>query len=86
MSSGRSNSPTLGLQKNNSMKTIKSRLKLNVTDEMILKRNDELRKISNFVLNDLFRNIVSGPVFNNYLANVIFTAPSGSGLKHIGQR
>ena len=47
---------------------------------MILKRNKELRNISDFIINDLFREIISGPDFTDYLANAIFTAPSGNGL------
>ena len=47
---------------------------------MILKRNKELRNISDFIINDLFRDIISGPDFTDYLASAIFTAPSGNGL------
>ena len=60
----------------------KTKLKIKVGDEIILKRSSELRIMSDFLLNDLFKDIVSGPIFNGYLANSVFSAPSGNGLVH----
>ena len=62
-------------------KPSKPKNKIRITEETISRRSKELRNISDFILGDLFGGVLGGRVFMGNLAETVFSAPSGAGIK-----
>jgi hypothetical protein len=62
-------------------KPSKPKNKIRITEETITRRSEELRNITDFLLGDLFGGVLGGRVFMGNLADAVFSAPSGAGIK-----
>lgn len=49
------------------------------------KRSEEVINISEFILNDLFSEILNGKMFLEDLTDTVFSAPSGNGLRIVSK-
>ena len=54
---------------------------IKATEDAIKKRSGEIENISEFILNDLFGEILDGRMFLENLTDTVFSAPSGNGLR-----
>ena len=50
------------------------------------KRSAEITNISEFILNDLFSEILNGRALVEDLTDTVFSAPSGNGLRMISKK
>ena len=83
---GRSNSSNISGSTLNNTKIGRKQSKagkiiIKVTEEVMKKRSDEVINISEFILNDLFGEILDGKMFLENLTDTVFSAPSGNGLR-----
>jgi hypothetical protein len=89
MHTGRSNSSNISTT--NDTKTSRKQSKagrviIKVTEEIMRKRSAEITNISEFILNDLFSEILNGRALVEDLTDTVFSAPSGNGLRMISKK
>ena len=76
-----SNSSVASTSTKTGAKPSKPRLKICATDSAILKRNAEMRNVSDFIIKNLLGEIVSGGHFVENLSTCVSAAPSGKGIE-----
>ena len=76
-----SNSSVASTNTKTGAKPSKPRLKIRVSDSVILKRNAEMRNVSDFVVKNLMGEILSGGHFIENLSNCVSAAPTGKGIE-----
>ena len=91
MMTGRSNSSNIsGSTLNNTKIGIKQskacKVIIKVTEDVMKKRSEEVMNISQFILNDLFGEILDGKMFLENFTDTVFSAPSGNGLRLVSKK